>query len=203
MVRARWCEGADLRRCECATVSASIYTAHIAQIYGLEDSGGVRALVMELVEGVYPGESHRSMSAAPERGFDHCAPGSRPREPVARYRRGAGGHRSISRRARTARRRSIATYWQIVAKICRGLCRGSGGARICRGAGVRALPRGAGGSRARALPDSSLANRRGSPVRWCYRPMAAGWRSRRLGWMVARFCGCVRSTRSTHGPSRH
>ena len=34
-----------------ASVLASLNHHHIAQIYGVEDSNGVRALVMELVEG--------------------------------------------------------------------------------------------------------------------------------------------------------
>src|SRR6476619_4851611 len=45
-----------------AQVLASLNHPHIAQIHGLEDAGGVRALVMELVEG--PTLADRIASAA-------------------------------------------------------------------------------------------------------------------------------------------
>ena len=47
-----------------AQVLASLNHPHIAQIHGLEDAGGVRALVMELVEGPTLGSDRRPSSTS-------------------------------------------------------------------------------------------------------------------------------------------
>ena len=53
-----------------AQVLASLNHPHIAQIYGLEDAGGVRALVMELVEGPTLADRIASAGDPTRRGAD-------------------------------------------------------------------------------------------------------------------------------------
>ena len=47
-----------------ARILASLNHPHIAHIHGVEESGGVRALVMELVEGETLAEKHRPRAAS-------------------------------------------------------------------------------------------------------------------------------------------
>ena len=62
-----------------AQVLASLNHPNIAHIHGLEDSGGVRALVMELVEG--EDLAQRLMRAAPSRSTKRCRSRSRSPKP--------------------------------------------------------------------------------------------------------------------------
>src|ERR1035438_7027482 len=59
-----------------AQVLASLNHTNIASIYGLEDSGGVRALVMELVEGPTLADRIRQGAIPPASGW--CAPTAAP-----------------------------------------------------------------------------------------------------------------------------
>ncbi len=71
-----------------AEVLASLNHPHIAGIYGLEESGGVTALVMELVEGRRSVAAHRARARS--RSTRRCrSPGRSPRRSRRRTSKGS------------------------------------------------------------------------------------------------------------------
>ena len=88
-----------------ARLLATLNHPHIGTIYGLEESDGVTALVLELVEGPDAGRSPRARPAADCRGAHDCAPDRRRARRGARERHRsprseAGQHRPAKRRQR-------------------------------------------------------------------------------------------------------
>ena len=87
-----------------AQVLASLNHPNIGQIYGLEDTDGVKALVLELVEG--PTLAERIIAHGGSAGTPRAEPGLRTdvgRVPPSRAEggRGAGGWRRLSRENRS------------------------------------------------------------------------------------------------------
>src|SRR6476619_7192345 len=75
-----------------AHVLASLNHPNIAAIYGIEESGSTRALVMELVEG----EDLSTLIGARHGTPQSESPGSRPRDTNARQARGGEAPRALS-----------------------------------------------------------------------------------------------------------
>ena len=55
-----------------AELLASLNHPHIAAVYGLEDADGIKALVMELVEGEDAGRADRTRTHSAGRGAERC-----------------------------------------------------------------------------------------------------------------------------------